>query len=386
MSAFFSHPARPSVSPRRRAGIRSVAAVIGLAVTLPLLAGCATPKAEAREIGGTLDEIIALAQEEGFVQLIAYPETWANYGESFAGFEAKYGVKVEVASPNASSGEELSAVKNLLGQSTQPDVLDIGYSFTQPAIDQELLDIYEPTLIDEVPDNLKDPEGYWVGAYYGVLSMGVNADEVDVPTSFADLKDEQYKGKITIGDPRDGASSLATVFAAALANGGSLDDIQPGIDYFADLATGGYLVNSVSNAAALSTGEAAVTFDWNYNYSGIEEEMTQSAVDLQVLVPGDGVFGNYYAQPITIDSPQPNAARLWVEWLLSDEGAISYAQSGAVPARYAAMDAAGTLPQEARDSLPAADTLEQIEFPSLEQAAAATELIVDQWGTSVAGQ
>ncbi|WP_104129434.1 ABC transporter substrate-binding protein [Cryobacterium sp. N21] len=386
MPALFSRLSRQSSSARRRAGIRSVAAAIGLAVTLPLLAGCSAPTAEAREIGGTLEEIIALAQEEGMVQLIAYPETWANYGESFAGFEAKYGVKVEVASPNASSGEELSAVKNLKGQSTQPDVLDIGYSFTQPAIDQALLDIYVPTQIDEVPDGLKDPEGYWVGAYYGVLSIGVNADEVDVPALFADLKDPQYKGKITIGDPRDGASSLATVFAAALANGGSLDNIQPGIDYFADLAAGGYLVNSVSNAAALSTGEAAVTFDWNYNYSGLEAEMTQSAVDLQVLVPGDGVFGNYYAQPITIDSPQPNAARLWVEWLLSDEGAISYAKSGAVPARYAAMDAAGTLPQEARDALPSADTLAQINFPTLDQAAAATELVVDQWGARVAGQ
>lgn len=333
-----------------------------------------------------MEHIIALAQEEGFVQLIAYPDNWANYGESFAGFEAKYGVKVEVASPNASSGEELSAVNNLKGQSTQPDVLDIGYSFTDPAIEQDLLDVYVPTLIDEVPDGLKDVEGYWVGAYYGVLSIGVNADEVDVPTTFADLKDPQYKGKITVGDPRDGASSLSTVFAAALANGGSLDDIQPGIDYFADLAANGYLVNSVSNSAALATGEAAVTFDWNYNYSGIEEEMAQSAVDLQTNVPSDGVFGNYYAQPITINSPQPNAARLWVEWLLSDDGANSYAKSGAVPARYAAMDAAGTLTQDARDGLPAADTLSQITFPTLEQAAAAAELIVDQWGASVAAQ
>ena len=386
MSANSSRSSRVPPSARRRTGIRVAATALGLAVTLPLLAGCSTPEAEAREIGATMEEIIELAQEEGFVQLIAYPDNWANYGESFAGFEAKYGVKVEVASPNASSGEELSAVSNLKGQSTQPDVLDIGYSFTDPAIEQDPLDVYVPTQIDEVPDGLKDPDGYWVGAYYGVLSIGVNADEVDVPTSFADLDDPKYKGQITIGDPRDGASSLATVFAAALANGGSLDNIQPGIDYFADLAAKGYLVNSVSNSAALSTGEAAVTFDWNYNYSGIEAEMAQSAVDLQTIVPSDGVFGNYYAQPITINSPQPNAARLWVEWLLSDDGANSYAKSGAVPARYAAMDAAGTLTQDARDGLPAADTLSQITFPTLDQAAAATELIVDQWGPSVAAQ
>jgi len=386
MPADFSSPRRLTPKSRRGTAFRSLAAVIGLAATLPLLAGCATPAAADVKIGANLDEIITLAQQEGSVQLIAYPDNWANYAESIAGFEAKYGITVDVASPNASSGEELSAVKNLKGQSTQPDVLDIGYSFTQPAIDQNLLGTYVPSLINDVPDNLKDPNGKWTAAYYGVLSMGVDANVVDVPTSFADLKDPQYKGRIAIDDPRDGASSLSAVFAAALANGGSLDNIQPGIDYFADLAERGNLVHATSNAAALSTGEAAVTFDWNYNYSGIMDEMTQSAVDLQVVVPEDGVFGNYYAQPITLDSPQPNAARLWVEWLLSDEGAVSYAKSGAVPARYAAMDAAGTLPQAARDTLPSADILSQITFPTLEQSAAATELILAQWGSRVASK
>ncbi|WP_051973209.1 ABC transporter substrate-binding protein [Cryobacterium sp. MLB-32] len=386
MLSHFSPSSRPTRRTRRGLARRSVAVVISVAATLPLLAGCATPAAPDATIGTNLDEIITLAQAEGEIQLIALPDTWANYAESIAGFEAKYGITVNVASPNASSGEELSAVKNLKGQSTQPDVLDIGYSFTQPAIDQNLLGTYVPSLINEVPDNLKDPNGKWTAAYYGVLSMGVNANVVDVPTSFADLTDPQYKGLVAIDDPRDGASSLSTVFAAAIANGGSLDNIQPGIDYFAGLAESGNLVHSTSNAAALSTGEAAVTFDWNYNYSGITDEMTQSSVDLQVRVPTDGVFGNYYAQPITLDSPQPNAARLWVEWLLSDEGAISYAKSGAVPARYAAMDAAGTLPQAARDTLPSADTLAQISFPTLEQSAAATELIIAQWGSRVASK
>ncbi len=372
---------------RRRHRVTRFAA-LGLAVALPLLAGCSSGGSdEPATIGESYDEIVELAQEEGHVHLIAYPEDWANYGKSFDAFTEKFGVDVEVSSPDASSAEELQAVRTLAGQDSLPDVLDIGSSFTQTAIDEDLVSPYSPTTIDEVPDNLKDPDGNWAAAYFGVLSIGVDANQVDVPTSFADLLDEQYKGKISLGgDPREGAMQFGAVYAAALANGGSLDDIQPGIDFFAKLADEGYLVSTSGGAAALSTGQAAVTFDWNYNYFGYRGEVEAAGVDLQVTVPEDGVFGNYYAQPITKDSPQPNAARLWVEWLLSDEGAAIYAESGAVPARYQALVDSDALPQEALDGLPPADIVSQVEFPNDDQRAAATELIVDQWGPKVATQ
>lgn len=368
----------------RRTRLRCTAAAS--AAALILLAACSdSSEAEAQEIGESFEEIVELAQEEGRVHLIAYPEDWANYGESFVAFTEKYGVEVDVSSPDASSAEELQALRTLAGQSTLPDVVDIGSSFTQVAVDDGLVEPYVPTVFDEIPDDLKDPDGYWTAAYYGVLSIGVNADEVDVPTSFADLLDEQYKGRISLGgDPREGAAQFAVVYAAALANGGSLDDIQPGIDFFETLASEGYLVNTSSNAAALSTGEAAVTFDWNYNYWGYADEVRASGVDLQTVVPEDGVFGNFYAQPVTTGSPQPNAGRLWVEWLLSDEGAIIYARSGAVPARYTTMVEAGTIPDDVLDALPPAEILDEVEFPSAEQRDAATELVVDQWGEKVA--
>jgi len=374
-------------STRRRAG-RAVAAGAALAVSAMLLAGCATASSASGsdQIGSNLSEITKLAKKEGSLTLLAYPRTWANYGKTIDEFEDKYGIDVTVKSPNASSAEELTSLKNLKGQSSAPDVSDIGYSFTEAAIKQDLVEQYTPSVDDEVPSNLKDPDGNWTGAYYGVLSIGVDANKVDVPKTFQDLLKPEYKGKITIGDPRDGASVLATVFAAALANGGSLKNIQPGIDFFEKLADGGYLVDSSSNASALETGQAAVTFDWNYNYTGIQSEMDKAGVDLQTVVPSDGVFGNYYAQPITADAPHPNAARLWVEWLLSDEGANNYAESGAVPARYAAMSDAGTLTEAAKKGLPDADILSAIEFPTTEDGDAATQLVVDQWGTKVASK
>ncbi|GAA2178636.1 ABC transporter substrate-binding protein [Leucobacter tardus] len=353
------------------------------------LVGCASAGATADSdaaLGSSLEEITALAEEEGKVHLMAYPETWANYGESFDLFTESTGLEVEVSSPDASSAEELEAVRNLRGQSTQPDVLDIGATFTQQAIDEDLVTPYTPSTFDEVPDNLKDPEGNWVAAYYGVMSIGVNANEVDAPETWSDLKDPQYKGKIFIGDPRSGASQLAAVFAASLANGGSTSDIGPGIEFFAELAEEGYLVSGESGAQALATGEAAVTLDWNFNYPGIVEDMDQAGVDLQVTTPKDGIFGTYYAQPLAVDSPQPNAGALWIEHLLSDEGAISYAKSGAIPARYQAMVDAGTLPDDVTEALPPAEIVEQITFPTPDENDAATEAITSEWGAKVAGK
>ncbi|WP_257160091.1 ABC transporter substrate-binding protein [Corynebacterium cystitidis] len=346
----------PTQNPAKRIA-RAVGASVAVVATTALVA-CGGSGGEATDpaaIGDSLEEIVANAQEEGKVRLIAYPETWANYAGHFEEFEAKYGVDVIVDSPDASSAEELQAVQNLRGQETQPDVLDIGYSFTNAAIDQGLIEPYQPSNWDDIPDTLKDPEGNWVGAYYGMISIGVNMDLVDeVPQTFEDLKDPQYEGQIAIpGDPRQGASSIATVFAASLVNGGSLDDIEPGIDFFAELAEIGNLTTVSGAAAGMTQGEAAIIFDWNYNWLGREEQLAADGVNFEYFVLEDGVFGNYYAQPVTINSPQPNAARLWVDWLTSDEGSEQYALGGAIPARFTQLAEEGKLSDEALASMPA---------------------------------
>lgn len=366
---------------------RSVALSTAALLSGSLLVACGSASSEttdASAIGKDLDEIVSLAQDEGEVRLIAYPETWANYKGHFEEFEEKYGVDILVDSPDASSAEELEAVKNLRGQDNQPDVLDIGYSFTSPAKSQKLIEEYRPSNWDSIPDNLKDPEGEWVGAYYGVLSVAVNTDEVDVPTSFEDLKDPQYRGKVALpDDPRQGASAIATVFAASLANGGSLDDIQPGIDYFSELAEIGNLVPISDASSALTTGEAAVVFDWNYNWSGRVEQLQKDGVNFETTVLEDGVFGNYYAQPVTISSPHPNAARLWVDWLTSDEGAEQYALGGAIPARFTELVEEGKLSDEALANLPDPKILEQVELPTPEQGDAANSVIASEWAQKV---
>jgi putative spermidine/putrescine transport system substrate-binding protein len=104
-------------------------------------------------------------------------------------------------------------------------------------------------------------------------------------------------------------------------------------------------------------------------------------------VPSDGVYGSYYAQGVVADSPHPNAARLWIEHIVSDEGALGYLEGGAIPARYATLVENGTITEDMLANLPSADLIQQIEamgFPTAEQIAAAQEVIAENWGPMVA--
>lgn len=103
----------------------------------PAASGDATTAAgaDSANCGGTVDEIAAKAKEEGQVNLIALPDTWANYKGILDSFKSKYGIKAPVANPDASSADELTAIETLRGQPDMPEVVDVGPSFTTQMID-----------------------------------------------------------------------------------------------------------------------------------------------------------------------------------------------------------------------------------------------------------
>jgi putative spermidine/putrescine transport system substrate-binding protein len=338
--------------------------------------------------GTTVDEIAAAAKSEGQVNLIALPDTWANYGGILKSFRDTYGIQAPVANPDASSADELTAVTTLQGQPDKPDSIDIGPSFTQQAIDEGLVEPYKTTNWDQIPDNLKDPNGNWIGSYYGIMSIATNATLVpNVPTSFADLTKPEYKGMVTInGDPREAGAAFAAVVAASLANGGSFDDIMPGIEYFAKLKKSGNLqVIDVTEAAVLS-GDVPIALDWTYNFPGLVPALEEAGFDFQVKVPTDGFYGGYYAQSVVSDPVHPCAARLWMEHITGDEGALGYIEGGAVPARLAALQDAGLITPEMQAKLPTAEQLAQISFPTAAQVEAMKAQLTENWGPMVADQ
>lgn len=340
------------------------------------------------QCGTTVDEIAVKAKEEGTVNLIALPDTWANYGGILKSFNDKYGIATPVMNPDASSADELTAIETLRGQPDMPEVIDIGPSFVQQAKDSGFLEAYKPTVWDEIPESLKGEDGTWVGAYYGVLAIATNATiQPNVPKSWADLKKPEYKGQVTInGDPREAGAAFAAVVAAALANGGSFDDVMPGIEYFAELKKLGNLQTIDVTEAAVLSGEVPIALDWTYNFPGLKPALDEAGFDFQVVVPSDGVYGGYYAQSVVTEANHPCAARLWLEHLVGNDGALGYLEGGAIPARYAALLDAGLITDEVAANLPPAEVIAAITFPTAEQVDKAKAAITENWGPMVADQ
>lgn len=384
--------------PRRRNTLRTAAAVATTALALTACGGGdsggggggggsdseAASATSAEDFGG-MEALIEAAQAEGELNVIALPPDWANYGEMISTFEEKYGITVNSASPNGSSQDELNAVTSQRGQDRGPDVLDLGTSFARQAQAQDLLAPYQVATWDDIPEDQKDPDGHWYNDYGGYISIGCNATVVaECPTTMADLLDPQYAGLVALnGNPTQAAAAFAGVWAAALANGGSLDDIGPGIDFFAQVKEVGNFNPVEITPATIQSGETPIAIDWDYLNAGLTDELAAQGVTWEVAVPSDGLFGGYYSQAISRYAPHPAAARLWQEFLYSDEGQNIWLNGGARPVRLPVMEEAGTADPEALAALPPVEGT--AEFPTQEQETAAQQVVAERWNEEISG-
>ncbi|MFC0848902.1 MULTISPECIES: ABC transporter substrate-binding protein [Streptomyces] len=338
----------------------------------------------AKEAGG-MDALVAAAKKEGTLNAIAIPRDWANYGALIDGFTKKYGVKVAVENPDGTSQDEINAVKTRKGQDRAPDVLDLGASFAQAAAQQGLTAPYKVEAYDKIAEGQKDAQARWFNDYGGYVSIGCDAKRVkECPQTFADLLKPQYKGQVALnGNPTKSGSAFAGVYAAALASGGSFDDIQPGLDFFGKLKKNGNYNPVESTPATVEKGETPISIDWDYLNAGYGEEFKSKGLDWKVAVPSDGIYAQYYSQAINKDAPHPAAARLWQEYLYSAEGQNLWLKGHARPALMTAMEQDGTLDKAAAAALPKVAGTPK--FPSEAQTAKAKQVLAAGWAKAISG-
>ncbi|MDH6571766.1 putative spermidine/putrescine transport system substrate-binding protein [Streptomyces sp. SAI-208] len=338
----------------------------------------------AADFGG-MDKLVAAAKKEGTLNAIALPRDWANYGALIDGFQKKYGIKISVENPDGSSQDEINAVTSRKGQDRAPDVLDLGSSFALSAAQQGLLAPYKVQSYDDIPTGQKDPQARWYNDYGGYISIGCDAKRVKTcPTTFADLLKPQYKGQVALnGNPTKSGSAFGGVYAAALASGGSFDDIQPGLDFFAKLKKNGNYTPVESTPATVEKGETPISIDWDYLNAGYADEFKSKGVDWKVTVPSDGQFSQYYSQAVNKAAPHPAAARLWQEYLYSAEGQNLWLKGYARPALMTAMEKAGTLDKAAAAKLP--EVTGTPEFPTEAQQDKAKTVLGEGWAKAVSG-
>lgn len=334
-------------------------------------------------------ELIEAAKKEGALTTIALPHDWCGYEGVINGFKKKYPeISVNELNPDASSADEVEAIKaNKDNKGPQaPDVIDVGLAFGPQAKAEGLLMPYKVSTWDEIPDTIKDAEGYWYGDYYGVMSMIVNKDLVkETPKDWADLLKADYAGQVALaGDPRASNQAILGVLAAGLASGAKAgkEAGEAGLKYFAELNKAGNFVPVIGKSGTIAQGSTPIVIAWDYNALSWKKTLADNP-PVDVIVPEKGVLAGVYVQGISAYAPHPNAAKLWMEYLYSDEGQTAWLAGYCHPARFNAMSKAGKIPQDLLDKLPPAASYEKAYFPTLEEVDANKAAVTAGWDSVV---
>jgi putative spermidine/putrescine transport system substrate-binding protein len=350
------------------------------ASVLALCASSGTALAQAQ----SMDSLVAAAKAEGMLTTIALPHDWCGYGELIESFKTKYGLKVNELNPDAGSGDEIEAIKANKGNKgpQAPDVIDVGLSFGPSAKKDGLLQPYKVSTWDSIPNDAKDAEGHWYGDYYGVLAFQVNKDIVkNVPQDWADLLKPEYKNSVALaGDPRTSSQAIQGVYAAGLAtaNGDAGKAAEAGLKFFADLNKSGNFVPVIGKAASLAQGATPIIIRWDYNALA-DRDTLKGNPQVEVVVPKNGVVAGVYVQAISAYAPHPNAAKLWMEHLYSDEGQVAWLKGYCHPIRFNDLAKRNKIPADLLAKLPPAASYEKAAFPTLDEQASAKAKITGDW-------
>jgi putative spermidine/putrescine transport system substrate-binding protein len=329
----------------------------------------------AADLGG-MDALVAAAKKEGELNVIALPPDWANYGAIIKAFGDKYGIKVNSAQPDAASQDEINAANQQKGKSSAPDVFDLGQSVA--LANTAKFAPYKVATFDDIPAAYKDPNGTWVNDYGGYMSIGFDTSKVPPVGGVNDLLKPEYKGKVALnGDPTQAGAAFSGVLMVALSQGGSADDIAPGVEFFRKLKEAGNFLPVDPTPATIESGQTPVVIDWNY----LNAATTAKLPSWQVVVPNNGVVAGYYYQAINKDAPHPAAARLWQEFLYSDEGQNLFAAGGVRPVRADQMLAAGTIDKAVVSKIPVIDG--PVTVPSPDQTKKATAYLSENWAKAI---
>lgn len=356
------------------------------------LAACAPPQAKdnrettmsgvkvseatsAKDFGG-MDELIAAAKKEGELNVIALPPDWANYGAIIRAFQDKYAIKVNSTQPDASSQEEINAAVQQKGRSTAPDVFDLGQSVALANV--AMFAPYKTEKFGDISDALKAPDGAWVNDYSGYMSIGYDSAKVPDPTSVDDLLKPEFKGMVALnGDPTLAGAAFTGVMMVSVSQGGSPADIAPGVEFFQKLNEAGNFLPLDPTPATIESGQTPVVIDWDYNNVAEIKKLPSWKV---FIPPNAAVAGNYF-QAINKDAPHPAAARLWQEFLFSDEGQNQFVEGSARPVRANTMAINGTLDLAAYRLLPPVDGSST--FVSEQQNEVAKKYLEANWAKAV---
>jgi putative spermidine/putrescine transport system substrate-binding protein len=364
-------------------GVASAALFASVVATLPAAAANKSKSvwatATSAAAGGGLKALAAACTKEGKMNIIADPHDWANYGEIITGFAKKYKVKMNEANPNGSSQDEINAANSLRGTTRAPDAFDLGSAVAYANLNS--FGAYKVANFNDIPAAFKDKNGYLTKDYGGFMAIGYNAS-LGTITSINDLLKPAFQGKVALnGDPTKANAGLMGVFLAAVANGGSINDVSKGVAFFKQLKDVGNFINVDPSPATIASGQTPVVFDWDYNQAATVKELAAKGVTWKVFIPTGALIGAYYNQAININAPHPACARQWMEYLYSPAGQNAWLKGGSRPVLAEFMAKHGTIDKAAYAAL--GKVVGTPLIPSVDQAKVASTYLLANWAAAV---
>jgi putative spermidine/putrescine transport system substrate-binding protein len=341
-------------------------------------------------VKGVPQDLITSCKSEGMLTIIATPPNWANYGEIFADFEMTSGVKINSLDPNAGSADELAAIVANKGNKgpQAPDIVDVGYAYGDQGVKAGDYQPYKGTFWSKLPATTlgiptMDPDGMWSIGYYGIMVIETNTNAVqNPPKNWSDLLKPEYKGQVALaGDPQSSNQAIQAVYAAALANGGSLDNAQPGLDFFKKLNAAGNFVPVIAKVGTIAQGATPIELAWNYNALSDKQSLAKNP-PIEIDYPSPSI-GGAYVQAISAYAPHLNCAKVWMEIIHSDEGQLAWIKGGASGVTQADMMSRNAVPADVLSTLPDPKILSAAVAPTVAQLTAAKTLITGGWMSTV---
>jgi len=295
-------------------------------------------------LGSVIQTNIVLAEDA-----ICYncPPQWADWASQLKSIKKNLGY--DLPHDNKNSGQTLS---QLLTEKDNPvaDVAYYGVSFGIAAGQKGVTEAYKPKHWDEIPDGLKDPDGHWFTIHSGTIGFFVNKDALEgnpVPASWADLLKPEYKGMVGYLDPSSAFVGYAGAVAVNRAMGGSLDDFDPGIDYFKKLAKNRPIVPKQTSYGRVLSGEIPILLDYDFNaYRG----QYKDKANVVFVIPAEGTVIVPYVMSLVKGAPHPERGKKILDHIMSDTGQAVWANAFLRPVRASALSE-----EAAAKFLPASD-------------------------------
>lgn len=258
------------------------------------------------------------------------PPQWADWASMLEAIDEK--LDIQMPHDNKNSGQTIS---QLIAERTSP-VADVAYYGVTTGIkagEDGLVEPYKPTGFDDIPDGLKDADGNWFAIHYGTIGFFVNVDALagaPVPQCFADLTKSEYRGMVGYLDPSSAFVGYAGAVAVNQAFGGDLNNFDPAITYFNDLAKNDPIVPKQTSFARVVSGEIPILFDYDFNaYRGKYEEDG----NFEFVLPCEGSLRVPYVMSLVKDAPNADAGKRVLDFILSDEGQAIWTNAYLQPAR-----------------------------------------------------